>query len=171
MRKRFYPLLAALLACALGYFSWQFWPKKAPHAAPIAGDPSPQSAAGEPATTASIAPTLVPISALVSASGPAIDEEGTWRQLASLSVSDKPNALSLALAADANSSPKGVIAEARRALVITLLVDLGRMSEARARTRKFMAEYPASRYLPLVQGVTGIHPRPSPSQMRDAVER
>jgi len=39
---------------------------------------------------------------------------------------------------------------------------------ARARTRKFIAEYPTSRYLPLVQGVTGIHPRPSPSQMRDA---
>jgi hypothetical protein len=44
---------------------------------------------------------------------------------------------------------------------ITLLVDLGEMEEARARTRRFIELHPESRYRPLVQGVTGIHPRPT----------
>jgi hypothetical protein len=46
-------------------------------------------------------------------------------------------------------------------MIITLLVDLGRMDEARARVDRFLEAYPNSRYRPLVQGKTGIHPRPS----------
>lgn len=100
-------------------------------------------------------------------SAPRSDEE-LLRELERLSVTDKPRALSLALAEDERLSPFGVMAEARRALIVTLMVELGRMPEARARTRELMQTYPDSRYLPLVQGVTGIHPRPRPSELRDA---
>lgn len=55
----------------------------------------------------------------------------------------------------------GVRAEARSAKEITLLVDLNRMPEARALVREFIQVHPDSRYRPLVQGVTGIHPRPT----------
>jgi hypothetical protein len=55
----------------------------------------------------------------------------------------------------------GANAEARRAMIITLLVDLGRMDEARQRVSRYIEAYPDSRYLPLVEGKTGIHPRPS----------
>ncbi len=56
---------------------------------------------------------------------------------------------------------RGPEAEARHAMGITLLVDLGQIEEARALTRRFIVEHPESVYRPLVQGVTGIHPRPS----------
>jgi hypothetical protein len=95
-------------------------------------------------------------------------DEELLRELEQLSVTDKPRALSLALAEDERLSPFGVMAEARRALIVTLMVDLGRMPDARARAREFMRSYPDSRYSPLVQGVTGIHPRPRPSELRDA---
>jgi len=83
-------------------------------------------------------------------------------------VTDKPRALELALEGDARLPASGTLAEARRALIVTLLVDLDRMPEARDRARRFTSEYPASDYLPLVQGVTGVHPRPRPSELRDA---
>jgi hypothetical protein len=44
---------------------------------------------------------------------------------------------------------------------ITLLVDLGQMAEARQLARRFIVAHPQSRYRAVVQGVTGIHPRPS----------
>jgi hypothetical protein len=90
------------------------------------------------------------------------------RELEPLAVSDKPRALELALAADTQLPVTGVLAEARRALIVTLLVDTARMNEARERARWFMRAYPDSRYLPLIQGVTGLHPRPRPSELRDA---
>jgi hypothetical protein len=99
---------------------------------------------------------------------PALDAEQLLRELEPLSITDKPLALSRALAADARLSPEGVMAEARRALIVTLMVDTERMPEARERAREFIRRYPQSRYRPLVQGTTGIHPRPSPSQLRDA---
>jgi hypothetical protein len=45
-------------------------------------------------------------------------------------------------------------------MIITLLVDLGRMDEARERALAFIKAYPKSSYRPLIQGKTGIHPRP-----------
>jgi hypothetical protein len=99
---------------------------------------------------------------------PTPDPEQLLRELEPLSVTDKPLALSLALAADARLSPDGVMAEARRALIVTLMVDTERMPEARERAREFIRRYPQSRYRPLVQGTTGIHPRPTPSELRDA---
>lgn len=100
---------------------------------------------------------------------PAADEpEQLLRQLEQQSATDKLGALARALEADTRLPESGVMAEARRALIVTLLVDTGDMAAARARTRDFIQRYPDSRYRRLVQGVTGIHPRPSPSSMPDA---
>jgi hypothetical protein len=99
---------------------------------------------------------------------PTPDAEQLLRELEPLSITDKPLALARALAADGTLSPEGVMAEARRALIVTLMVDTDRMPAARERAREFIRRYPESRYLPLVQGTTGIHPRPTPSQLRDA---
>ncbi|HEY5961409.1 MAG TPA: hypothetical protein VIV60_32850, partial [Polyangiaceae bacterium] len=69
-------------------------------------------------------------------------------------------ALELALAGDRWYSDRGRPAEARRAMIVSLLVDTGNMSEARVWTRRFIEQYPESSYRPMVQGKTGIHPRP-----------
>jgi hypothetical protein len=92
---------------------------------------------------------------------PFASEEDYLRTLDELNRTDKRRALELVRKGDDWYSSSGVNAEARQAMGITLLVDLGRMDEARARTRRFIAEHPTSRYRPLVQGVTGIHPRPT----------
>jgi hypothetical protein len=88
------------------------------------------------------------------------NEEAYWHELSRLNTADKAGALVLAMKGDDWYPGTGPNAEARKAMVITLLVDLGRIEEARNRTRAFMARFPRSQYLPLVQGVTGIHPRP-----------
>lgn len=87
-------------------------------------------------------------------------EEVYWSELEKLQRTDKENALVFALKGDEWYSPTGKPAEARRAMIVTLMVDLGRMEEARVRTRDFISQYPNSPYRRLVQGVTGIHPRP-----------
>jgi hypothetical protein len=92
--------------------------------------------------------------------GPPLSEDALLHQLARLNVTDKPRALALALEADDAYPGTGVRAEARRAMIITLLVDLDRMDEARQRVRLYLEAYPDSRYLPLIEGKTGIHPRP-----------
>lgn len=81
--------------------------------------------------------------------------------LSELNHSDKQAALVLAEKGEQWYAPVGRLAEARRAMRITLLVDLARIAEARALTREFVERYPESPYRGLVQGVTGIHPRPS----------
>lgn len=93
------------------------------------------------------------------AGAPATEEEAL-REVAQLNVTDKPRALALALGADAAYPSTGVYAEARRAMIITLLVDLDRMEEARQRVYPYLDAYPGSPYIPLVEGKTGIHPRP-----------
>ena len=131
---------------------------------PLVAPATPQPALPRPALpTETIAATVLQPS-LPSAP----DAEQVLREIEPLSITDKPLALSRALAADARLSAAGVMAEARRALIVTLMVDTARMPEARERAREFMRRYPQSRYLPLVQGTTGIHPRPTPSQLRDA---
>jgi hypothetical protein len=92
---------------------------------------------------------------------PSASEEDLLSQLAGLNATDKPRALALALSMDDAYPASGANAEARRAMIITLLVDLGRMDEARQRVSRYIEAYPDSPYLPLVEGKTGIHPRPS----------
>lgn len=87
-------------------------------------------------------------------------ERAYFQELARLQAVDKPRALAFARQGDAWYPATGENAEARKAMVVTLLVDLGNMEEARRETRAFIAAYPQSSYRPLVQGVTGIHPRP-----------
>lgn len=82
-------------------------------------------------------------------------------QLSALHHTDKQAALTWAEKGEEWYSDVGRYAEARRAMRVTLLVDLNRMDEARAFTREFIAKYPDSPYRRLVSGVTGIHPRPS----------
>jgi hypothetical protein len=82
-------------------------------------------------------------------------------QLTALNHTDKQAALTWAEKGEEWYSEVGRNAEARRAMRVTLLVDLKRMDEARRFTRAFIAKYPDSPYRRLVQGVTGIHPRPS----------
>jgi hypothetical protein len=111
-----------------------------------------------------------PLTAAVTAAGHRVADpaEQLLRELEPLAVGDKPAALARALAADAQLPAQGVMAEARRALIVTLMVDTQRMSEARERAHEFIRQYPDSQYSPLVKGVTGIHPRPRPSELRDA---
>ncbi len=86
--------------------------------------------------------------------------EEYWQELERLEREDKAVALSYALAGQEWYPDEGRPAEARHAKIVTLLVDTGKMEEARTRTRSFIEKYPSSPYRPLVQGVTGIHPRP-----------
>jgi hypothetical protein len=51
--------------------------------------------------------------------------------------------------------------EERQAIAINLLVRLGRMGEARARTRVFISRYPRGKFTRRVRGLTGVHPRPA----------
>lgn len=88
-------------------------------------------------------------------------EQAYFHELSRLNAVDKPHALELARQGDTWYGTTGANAEARKAMAITLLVDLGNMEQARRETRAFIAAYPQSSYRPLVQGVTGIHPRPS----------
>lgn len=87
-------------------------------------------------------------------------EEDFLRQLQSLHWTDKAAALKLARQGEDWYSEEGPAAEARKAMIATLLVDLGRMNEARAEVRRFIERYPDSPYRPMLQGKTGIHPRP-----------
>jgi TolA-binding protein len=89
-----------------------------------------------------------------------VSEQSYWTQLEELERGDKRRALSYALAGEEWYSDVGKPAEARRAKIVTLMVDLGQMSEARERARAFIEQYPRSPYRHLVQGTTGIHPRP-----------
>jgi hypothetical protein len=93
-------------------------------------------------------------------SQPATAEE-FWRELERLELTDKRLALHYALQGEQwYEGDAGKAREARSAKIVTLLVALDRMDEARVRTRAFIESYPNSPYRPLVQGVTGIHPRP-----------
>jgi hypothetical protein len=154
-------LITVLGGAGLGIAVWWFVGSAAPavHAA-AAPSHSPTARAGDP----------VPITARVAPprTSAAPDPEALLHELEALAVNDKPRALALALVADDDLPAAGVFAEARRAFIVTLLVDSQRMSEARERARQFTRSYPNSRYLPLVQGVTGVHPRPRPSELRDA---
>jgi len=87
-------------------------------------------------------------------------ETAFFAQLEELNQTDKPRALDWARRGDNWYGNAGVFAEARQAMQVTLLVDLGRMDEARIEAKSFITAHPESRYRALVQGATGIHPRP-----------
>lgn len=87
-------------------------------------------------------------------------EDEYLHDLARLNLVDKSRALALARKGDEWYPSRGRGAEARKAMAVTLLVDLGHMDEARDETRRFIDAYPDSPYRTLAQGVTGIHPRP-----------
>jgi hypothetical protein len=95
-----------------------------------------------------------------SASNRPHSEDQFMHELMQLESTDKEGALALARKGEAWYSNSGKPAEARKAMIVTLLADLNRMDEARSLARAFMAAFPDSEYLPLVQGATGIHPRP-----------
>jgi hypothetical protein len=153
------------VGCALlGSFAWRaLRPEVEPTVARTSRAlPQPAPLRQPPPLTAAITP----------AAQRAVDPaEQLLRELEPLAVFDKPAALARALAADARLPAQGMMAEARRALIVTLMVDTERISEARVRALEFIKQYPDSRYLPLVKGVTGVHPRPRPSELRDARQR
>jgi hypothetical protein len=158
-------LLALATVCALGAAAWWLLTRPA-----TPRDRAVSTPALAPAVSSQAALTqAVGFSAASLDSAPRPPEdEALLRQLEPLAVTDKPRALELALAADRRLPADGVMAEARRALIVTLLVDTQRMAEARSRAREFFRLYATSRYVPLVRGVTGLHSRPTPGQSRDA---
>jgi len=162
-------LVAPVLLGGLTVLAWQFWPHQAAPLAPSAVAPAAHSPLREPVTPVALKAVAGPTTQAVAVNSVVeSDDVVILRQLDQLAASDKPRALEFALAADELLPDTGVFAEARRALIVTLSVDVQHMSEARERAKQFIAAYPTSPYLTLVQGVTGLHSRPSPSQMRDA---
>ncbi len=133
-----------------------------PPSQPRAPAPPSQPRAPSPAHATTPAPTSPPDTRATAPAAlrPPATERDYWSHLEALERSDKERALAYALAGDEWYEAEGKPAEARRAKIVTLLVDLGRMQEARSRTRQFIEQYPNSPYRRLVQGVTGIHPRP-----------
>jgi hypothetical protein len=120
-------------------------------------EPEPSSIAMPGAASAPPAPAAIPATAETDALP---SEDDLLHELARLNATNKPRALALALAADNSYPSAGIHAEARRAMIITLLVDVGRMDEARQRVKRYLEDYPDSPYVPLIEGKTGIHPRP-----------
>lgn len=167
MRGRLRAALTSLLLLAALWGAWRALRSEPPLPAPVVS-PSPAPSVPVESASSGADPTPTPSRAMSAPSEPEAEAETNLRELERLSLTDKPRALALAREADAKLPSHGVMAEARRALIVTLLVDSNQWREARERTRDFASRYPTSRYLPLVQGVTGVHPRPRPSELRDA---
>jgi hypothetical protein len=138
--------------------------KRATEAAPRAPSPGP-------VLVARVQPSLVAISSArplpshephadVPVESPPSPED-FFHELERLQTTDKTRALSLARQGEGWYPPTGELAEARKAMIVTLLVDTGDMTEARQLARRFIDAFPTSDYRPLIQGVTGVHPRPS----------
>jgi len=162
--RRAIQVVAVVAVVALAALGWRWATAERP---PLAHVSAPRPATSP--TRPEPAPALLAAASVDTTLARAdLDAEANLRELDALSRTDKPRALELALDADARLSSTGIFAEARRALIVTLFADLGRHGEARAHARSFTERYPSSRYLPLVQGVSGVHPRPRPSQLRDA---
>jgi hypothetical protein len=163
--RRWLPAGAALLVGALCWWLWlrPAKPDRASEPRAVLSSAVPLVALSQP-TARDVTVQPAPTASIPAAA----DDEALLRELERLSATDKPLALARALEADRAGQATGSLAEARRALVVTLLVDLERWSEARVRARDFIALYPESRYRRLVQGATGIHPRPRPSEAPDA---
>jgi|GEM_PF-1664701 len=169
--------LVGALALVLAAGAYSVWPHASripgPHteaatarsAAPPQAEPTPARRSRAAAPAPSPQPDRAPFAAAANLGfeQPA-SPELYWQELERLEREDQARALAYALAGDEWYPDVGRPAEARRAKIVTLLVDLHRMSEARERTQKFIEAYPSSPYRHLVQGVTGIHPRPGRPQ-------
>jgi hypothetical protein len=157
--------LALVLLCGIaGSVAWYWGEDSVPHARAI----TPQTSVPAESLSASsvaLAPTdptpsdKITLPPILQDTPP--PEREYLQQLSALNHTDKQAALTFAEQGERWYSDVGRNAEARRAMRVTLLVDLNRMDEARRFTRDFLAKYPDSPYRRLVQGVTGIHPRPS----------
>jgi hypothetical protein len=161
-------LVAGVVVAAVTTLCWVQLSKRwsRPHAthAPAAAQPSLEGARLEPPPR----PVVAPAVARATSTEPTTSEEAVLRRLEQLSRHDKHGALAEALVSDPTLPAAGTLAEARKALIVTLLVDTQRMPEARERARTFLERFPSSRYAPLVRGVTGIYTRPRPSESKDA---
>jgi hypothetical protein len=162
--------IAVLALAVVGVAVWLWGPLRATSV--LQSTPAPGSIE-EAALPVAAIPPAPPVTSAPGASrgqpetGAPSGEEDSLAEIARLNATDKPRALALALSADDAYPSAGADAEARRAMIITLLVDLGRMEEARQRVYRYIEAYPDSPYLPLVEGKTGIHPRPmGPTQRR-----
>ncbi len=157
-------LTAVLTAISVALAVWLLWPSATTeHAhsrepALIAG----VSADSEPAQQPPPAQDTSVLAATAPQQPTSIAQlNDSLRTLEQLSATDKQKALAHARETAEIFPKTGVQAEARSAKEITLLVELNRMSEARQLVYEFIKTHPDSRYRPLVQGVTGIHPRPT----------
>jgi hypothetical protein len=159
--------LGAAIALGVAFTAWWAWPTVPPalertHEVPLASSAQPSSESSIVAAPAATAErSVATLAANTIWQDTPLPEDDYLKQLSALNRTDKSAALLLVEKGEQWYPDKGRAAEARRAMRITLLVDLGRMPEARSFTREFIASYPESAYRPLVQGVTGIHPRPS----------
>ena len=123
-------------------------------------DPDHRPVADTPASTASHTSDPTPDPSDQQTFSRPESERRYWQELESLEKRDKEKALAYAIAGEKWYGDEGKPAQARRAKIVTLLVDTGDMEQARERTRRFLERYPDSPYRPLVQGMTGIYPRP-----------
>ena len=163
---RSFALVSGLLALPLlGWLVFRAQPDAA-SALKQGAAPLPPSLNSEEPVLATVSPTAAEAPSGESAAS-LPDADDYLRKLEMLAQSDKPAALAYARQGEDWYGDNGVRAEARCAMAITLLVDLDRMKDARREVRQFIQTYPESRYRPLVQGVTGIHPRPgAPEHLR-----
>lgn len=122
----------------------------------------------EPTERSSPMTTRAPVHAEASSAAPgpappsdvAPAEHDYLTRLKDLRTTDRRAALAWIERGDAWYAPTGRAAEARSATRITVLVETGDMKRARRLTREFIERFPESPYRRLVQGQTGIHPRP-----------
>jgi hypothetical protein len=163
MRRASSAVAGAVLA-GTALLAWRFMAKAPPPVTVASNVLASQNteAPDVPTGTESAEPSATPKIALPPSSDATKpeSEEAFLRELARLRTSDPERALAFAQKGDDWYPSVGKAAEARKATVVTLLVELGRMEQARALTRGFIAAYPSSEYRSLVQGVTGVHPRP-----------
>jgi hypothetical protein len=77
------------------------------------------------------------------------------RELERLSAENKSKALELAFAGEQWYGDTGPAAEARRAMQVTLLADIGRGQDARKFATRFLSKYPKSKYAIRVRQAVG----------------
>jgi hypothetical protein len=115
-----------------------------------AGAPSPAGAAGVEGAPAAIAESAAP----AGAGDPLAAELELVGRLRALGDGDP--ARSLALATEGNQRfPGGLFVQEREASAIAALVQLGRVAEARARARAFLAAYPRSSFAERIEKLVG----------------
>ncbi|HVW27003.1 MAG TPA: hypothetical protein VHC69_16675 [Polyangiaceae bacterium] len=160
-RTRTLALALVVFAVAVVFLLWRDEKRPVTERKTVVANEASASAPQPPALPMPSAAAALPVaSASSTAQGRPSNEDAYMHELMQLESTDKEAALALAQKGDDWYPSTGRPAEARKAMIVTLLADLNRMDEARSLARAFMAAFPRSEYLPLVQGATGIHPRP-----------